>query len=231
MTHDPTAAAAAYVAGEMTTGERSAFEDHLVACEACRADVAAGQRGQALVDQTWEAAPAWLSARITETITSAPPRRRSRPTLVAAVAVLLAAVVASFLSAGAGDPEQTSAVDAAVVAYREDRLPARSAPQAPAPNLKEAGFIRTTAGAGDLEGQPVTVYAYRDFTGRRVVVFISDQPFRAPEDAEHPEGPRGPWEVARSDVIAVCAPEPHDVLVVGDDRRLVDTATYVLGMA
>jgi hypothetical protein len=37
--------------------------------------------------------------------------------------------------------------------------------------------------------------------------------------------------VARSDVIAVCAPEPHDVLVVGDDRRLVDTATYVLGMA
>ena len=74
VTHDPLTAAA-YLAGELTTAERTEFESHLLTCDECWAELDTARRGQAPVELAREQAPPQLRQRIRAAIT----RRRPGP--------------------------------------------------------------------------------------------------------------------------------------------------------
>ncbi len=66
-------------------------------------------------------------------------------------------------------------------------------------------------------------------TGRRVVVYLSADPFPEAPGAQLLAGEDGPWVAHRGDVVVLCARYPHALLVVGQDDALVRTTADRLG--
>jgi hypothetical protein len=242
--HEPTRAAA-YLAGELSADEHGAYEEHLLACEECWAEVEVGRRGRSLVEQVREQAPPRLRQMVVELASlpqPAPGRalleplrggwRRRRLRLVAgaaAVLVLLGGVLASAVIAehrGRSEP-----YDVAVSGFLDNRLPGSRIPGPPAPDLSQLRFSETAAGAGELGGLPVNAYAYRDQTGRRLIVYLGARPFPIPEGAEHYEGVDGSWVTHARGVAVLCGRAPHTALILGEDERTVMAAAQLLDLA
>ncbi|WP_165945352.1 hypothetical protein [Micromonospora sp. KC723] len=113
-----------------------------------------------------------------------------RPRAVAAAVLALVAAVSAVVAVRAASPAaEPVQITLAVTGYRNDRLPGTGIPDQTAPDLTRLRLAETGAGTGHLAGQPVNGYAYRDDTGRRVLIYTSDQPFPMPERADHPTGP------------------------------------------
>ncbi len=227
MTHDPESAAAAYLAGEHP--DRQEFEAHLLDCDNCWGEVAQGRRGRDLAESARELAPAALRESIRAAV-AAEPRRRSRWPRVAAAAVAVAAVLAGTVAVWPRQvPQpQPSAIAAAVDGYRAGQLPGRQIPVRAAPDLAQVALSPVGAGAGQVGGVPVTAYAYRDTAGRRLLVYVSEQPFPTARGARQLVGPDGPWVVDTQGVTVLCARQPHALLVLGDDPQLVRQAAVAL---
>jgi len=233
--HDPPVDAAGFVAGELSTVERADFEAHLPTCDECRAEVVAGRRGRDMAEGSREHAPSGLQTRVADLIaTGEAPRRpqRSRRAVLAAAAVIVVgaaggAALFQRLLRSAPDPVSTALAEFGQALF----LPGSTPVKAESPSLLGLGLTQTAAGAGDLDGHPVTGFGYRDRGGRRVTVYVSDQAFPMPDDADQSAGPGGPWTVRRRDVIAVCAAEPHELLVVGDDWGLVAAVVDLLDVS
>jgi Putative zinc-finger len=229
VTHDP-ATAAAYVAGELTGGPHTAFEQHLLACQDCWEEVEAGRRGRELVELARESAPDHLRERVmAELAATIRPPRLPKLALAVAAACVAALVGLVFFAVRTASPVP---VDAAVAGFRSERLPGAQIPSTQAPDLSRIGLTETAAGAGHLGGVPVTAYAYRDQMGRRLLLYVGERAFVTPRQAEHYGGDKDSSWLTREDGVAVlCSRDPHTTLVVGQDEKLVRATADLLDLA
>jgi anti-sigma factor RsiW len=229
MTHKPEPTAAAYLAGELSESERESFEDHLVECDECWAEVEAGRRGQIAVESVRELAPSHLRSAIRKSVSTdgsqrLPSRRR---VLFAAAALVLVAGISAGTFAALNRPEST-AVAAAIAGYTDDRLPGNAMPKGPAPDLSPLRMTQVGAGAGRIDDIPVTAYAYRDPAGRRLMIYTSTEAFPMPQRARPLDGREGPWMAHRDGIAVLCARDPHELLIVGEDDELVHDAAVAM---
>jgi hypothetical protein len=233
VTHDHSdAAIGAYLAGELPAVQREAFEHHLLTCDACWADVDAGRRGRALVEQAREPVPAYLSGQVIAAVAKGSGRRRPRiPVLATGAVVLVVALVAAVVAWSVRPDAQPAPIALAVAGYRADRLPGPSIPDQAGPDLTGLRLVEAGAGTGQLAGQPVTGYAYRDETGRRILIYRSAQPFPMPTGSAHPTGPDGAAAATYYGVTVLCSRHPHTLLVLGDDALLVWQVAAALDVA
>lgn len=239
MSHDPEHDAARLLGGVMPAAEQRCFSEHLLTCPQCWDEVEQGRRGRNLAEATRTVAPPALRDRIRGLVEAdslgapsalAPPQRpRRRWLLAAGVPVAAAAVVALILTSGGGTAEPPS-LRAAVADFSAQRLPGSQLPEQRAPDLTQLKLQPIGAGGGTYAGLDVDGYAYRDPAGRRIVLYISDEPFPEAPGAELLAGPDGPWVVHRGDVVVLCARVPHALLVVGQDDQLVRSTADVLGV-
>jgi anti-sigma factor RsiW len=219
---------AAYVAQELPAERRAQFERHLLVCADCAAEVELGDRGRQLAGLGREAAPAGLHYRVAALANQ---RRHwyRRPTAMA-VAAAAAAVLAGGAVATIAVPDAPpQAIGAAAAEFRAHQLPSDTALAAPAPNLAELGLSQVAARTGELGGQDVTAYAYRDSDGHRLTVYTSQQPFATPSEAEE-YGGNGAWMTRLGAVSVLCGRAPHRTMVVGQDERQVSNAARFLNL-
>jgi hypothetical protein len=223
VTHDHSdATTGAYLAGELPAAQREAFEHHLLTCDACWADVDAGRRGRALVEQAREPAPDHLHGQVIAAVAKHSGGRRPRVPVPATVAVALVLALASAVLAWSVRPDgQAAPIRLAVAGYRADQLPGPGIPDQAGPDLTGLRLVEAGAGTGQLAGQPVTGYAYRDATGRRILIYRSPQPFPMPTGSAHPTGPDAAAAATDHGVTVLCSRHPHTLLVLGDDAQLV----------
>lgn len=233
MTHDPETSAAAYLAHELDEAAHAAYEQHLLTCDVCWAEVHAGRRGRHIAEQAREQAPAELWAQILDTFTAAPsPRTATRPArrilaTAAAALTLVAVAVGVHLTTASHQPQP---INAAVTGYLQDRLPGSGIPATAGPDLTQLQLTSTAASTGNLAGLPVGAYGYRDDTGRRLLIYVSDRPFPMPGNAQHPDDPAGGWLAHDQGVAVFCSRAPHKTLIVGDDEQLVRSAARLLDL-
>ncbi len=241
MAHDPELDAAAFLSGELGDQQRAAFNAHLISCDECWAELHAAQRGRRLAECARTVAPSELRERIraivdaeggTDALTHAgrpkPVRRVLLATGAAAVVAVTAAVVT--VTARPSTSAEPRALSAAVADYRAHELPGRRLPTTSAPDLTRLRLVPTGSGGGSYAGLPVDGYAYRDSAGRRLVLYLSQQPFPTAPGARRLEGPDGPWTAQRGDVVLLCARAPHALLVVGQDAQLIRDVANALGV-
>lgn len=230
MTHRPDVLAAQYLAGELAEPAGQSFEDHLIDCDQCWAEVEAGRRGQTAVESLRELAPPHLRAAIRRSVGTDQEQPLRERRLIVWIAAALA-VVAGIATAGVvvTRPRPEPAVIASAVAgYTEGRLPGSDMPKAPAPDLQAIRMTEVGAGAGRIDDALVTAYAYRDSVGRRLMVYTSTKAFQLPSDAHMLEGADGPWMTHRDGLMLLGSRDPHTLLIVGEDDELVHDAAVVL---
>lgn len=233
MTHDAEDDAARFLGGDMAPPERDAFGGHLLRCGECWDEVEQGRRGRALAESTRTATPAALRDHVRALVDAEPvpvvPLRRRRLLLPLGVPVAAAAAVALILSLGNGTSEPPS-LRQAVADFSAQRLPGAQLPDLRAPDLSQLDLQPVGAGGGTYADLQVDGYAYRDPAGRRVVLYLSDEPFPEAPGAQQLAGPDGPWVAQRGDVTILCARLPHALLVVGQDDKLVRGTAVALGV-
>lgn len=239
MPHDPETAAARFLGGDLTTLEREAFSHHLLGCNACWSEVDQARAGRGLVESMRTAAPGELRDRVRALVEAEPaagvvsvparPRAVRRWLVPAGVPVAAAAAVALILSLGSGTSEPPS-LRQAVADYSASRLPGSDLPALRAPDLSALDLQPVGAGGGTYDGLEVDGYAYRDASGRRIVLYLSDDAFPEAPGARRLAGKDGPWVVQRGDVTVLCARLPHALLVVGQDDQLVRSTASALGV-
>ncbi|MFI7577760.1 anti-sigma factor family protein [Micromonospora sp. NPDC049497] len=249
MRHDDGATVGAYLAGELPDGPREAFETHLLTCDRCWSEVDTGRRGRALAHLAREPAPPHLVARLTGAVaaerqpgddaaidgrTSWLGRLRHgrdrRSWALAAAALVLVAVLGAAVVGRNTASTPAPQITVAVAGYHDDRLPGTNIPAQPGPDLSALRLSAAGASAGHLAGQPVTGYAYRDDTGRRLIIYVSDEPFPMPAQVENPIGGDGAGMMHLDGVVVLCSRRPHTALVLGDDEDLVRQAASTLDL-
>nr|WP_277351265.1 anti-sigma factor [Micromonospora sp. HNM0581] len=242
------------MAGEMPDGPREAFETHLLTCDACWDEVDAGRRGRALAQLARQPAPPHLADRLAAVVaghrlnsgTEAAGRGQIRSRLrrfrlhgagrgrqvwvLAAAALVLVAVLGAVIVGGHAAPTPMPQIAVAVAGYHDDRLPGTAIPTRPGPDLSALRLSEAGASAGNLAGQPATGYAYRDDTGRRLIIYVSDEPFPMPSETENPIGADGAGMMRLDGVVVLCSRHPHTSLVLGEDEDLVRRAATTLDL-
>jgi anti-sigma factor RsiW len=217
---------AAYVARELPVEQRAQFERHLLVCADCSAEVELGDRGRQLAGLGREAAPAGLHYRVAALSNQ---RRHwyRRPTAMAVAAAAAAVLAGGAAATVAVLDAPPAAIGAAAAGFRAHQLPSGAAPAGAAPNLAKLGLSPVAARTGELAGQDVMAYAYRDSDGHRLTVYTSQQPFATPSQAEE-YGGNGAWMTRLGGVSVLCGRAPHQTMVVGqDDKQVATTAQYL----
>jgi hypothetical protein len=236
--HDPESDASRFLGGAMSLQDREEFSGHLLRCADCWSEVEQARRGRSLAESMRTAAPAILREHVRglvqmESLEAPQPSSsrwsRNRWLAPLVVPVAAAAVIALILSLGGGTTEPPS-LRQAVADFSAQQLPGAQLPEQAAPDLSQLDLQPVGAGGGNYAGLDVDGYAYRDPAGRRVVLYLSDQPFPEAPGAQRLAGVDGPWVVQRGDVIVLCARLPHALLVVGQDDRLVRSTARALGV-
>jgi len=233
MRHDPERAAAAYLAGELSPGQRERLEAHMLGCEDCWREVRLARLGRSLAESAREVAPAHLRESVRASIALTGTSSASRPPRVlvaAAAAVVVALGAASFavFGRGPGDPAQPQPIAAALAAFRSDASPTGDAPAHQAPDLASAG-LSFEAGAHEMMGGlPVDAFSYRSGHGSHVLLLMSGEAFPVAGGAADRSGVRG-WEAEADGVIMMCASRPMSYLLLGDDRAVLGRAELALG--
>lgn len=239
MPHDAETDAARFLGGDLPAAEREKFSRHLLGCNACWDEVEQARRGRTLAESTRVAAPGELRDRVRALVDAEPSfvQRPSRVTRLprrrwlvpAGVPVAAAAAIALILTFGSGTSEPPS-LRQAVADFSAGQLPGAQLPAGGAPDLSQLDLQPVGAGGGTYAGLDVDGYAYRDGTGRRIVLYLSDEAFPEAPGARRLAGEDGPWVARRGDVIVLCARLPHALLVVGQDDELVRSTASALGV-
>jgi hypothetical protein len=224
--HDPEGAAARYLAGTMTGRGRRRFEGHLVDCPECWEEVRMGGLGRSMAESGRELAPQSLRDRVRGAVALARPHRPwwRRQAGASAAAVLVAAVVGGIV-AGRGQPR---AIEALVADFRGDRVV--TGPAVPELPARVGDLSLVDVDAGSVEGISLVVHRYRDPAGQLVAVYRGDRAFPTARGADPGPRPRT-WHSEVDGTALFCADDPFPALVIGEDRRVVDLAAGLLGLA
>lgn len=239
MRHDPEQDAARFLGDAMAVEEREVFSTHLLRCADCWHEVDQARQGRSLAESTRTAAPAALRDHVRglveaeslgpSTAADPPCWWQRRWLLPVGLPVAAAAAVALVLMLGGGTTEPPS-LRQAVADFTAQKLPGADLPDQRAPDLSQLDLQPVGAGGGTYAGLEVDGYAYRDPAGRRVVLYLSDDPFPEAPGAQRLAGEDGPWIAHRGDVVVLCARLPHSLLVVGQDVELVRSTASALGV-
>ena len=239
MRHHPEGDAARFLGGAMSVQQRDAFSGHLLRCPECWNEVDQARRGRSVAESMRTAAPPALRDRIRalvdaecQSVPAAAPRpwtAARRWALPVGLSTAAAAAIALIVSVGGGTADPPS-LRHAVADFSAQKLPGAQLPDERAPDLSQLALQPVGAGGGSYAGLDVDGYAYRDPAGRRVVVYVSDEPFPEAPGAQLLAGEDGPWVVKRGDVTVLCARLPHALLVVGQDDELVLSTASALGV-
>ncbi len=237
MRHDPESDAARFLGGVMPVEDSHAFSAHLLRCADCWSEIEQARRGRSLAESVRTAASPALRDRVrglvdADRLDAGDPARRGprRWLLPVGLPVAAAAAIALIVAlASSGTPEPPS-LRQAVADYTAERLPGAQLPEQRAPDLTALRLQPVGAGGGSYAGLEVDGFAYLDPAGRRVVLYMSDDPFPEAPGAQQLSGDDGPWVVRRGDVTILCARLPHALLVVGQDDRLVRSTAQALGV-
>jgi len=235
--HDPERDAARFLGGAMPVEDSAAFSAHLLRCADCWSEVEQARRGRSLAESVRTAASPALRDRVrglvdADRLDVDDPARRGRRRWLLPVGLPVAAAAAVALVValgGSGTPEPPS-LRQAVADYSAERLPGAQLPEQRAPDLTALRLQPVGAGGGSYAGLEVDGFAYLDPAGRRVVLYVSDDPFPEAPGAQQLSDEDGPWVVRRGDVTVLCARLPHALLVVGEDDRLVRSTAQALGV-
>lgn len=157
-------------------------------------------------------------------------RRVTSGRALAAAACLAVLLTGLTLTSGLRTAAEPPALAAAVADFRAQQLPGRQLPTTGAPDLSGMRLTAIGAAGGRYDDLAVDGYAYRDPAGRRLVVYLSKEPFPRAPGADPLEGADGPWTAERGGVVMLCARAPHALLVVGQDAQLVRGAAGELGV-
>jgi len=238
VSHDGELEAGRFLGGDMTGVEREAFSRHLLTCAPCWDEVERGRTGRALAESVRTAAPVELRDRVrglveaeslAETRAAVGRRVRRRWLVPVGVPGAAAAALVLVLAVGRG-PTEPPALREAVADFTAHELPGAQLPSRQAPDLTGLDLQPMGAGAGIYAGLDVDGYAYQDPAGRRIVLYLSDDPFPEAPGALQLAGQDGPWVAQRDGVVVLCARFPHALLVVGQDDDLVRTTADRLGV-
>lgn len=234
MTHDPERDATLFLAGELTAPAHEAFSRHLLSCVTCRQEVELARQGRALAESTRTVAPPALRDAVRALVEAqswaqpAPSRPRRRILVAAASVTVLVAGLAVALPGSSG--QEPAAVRMAIEDFAAQELPGRDLPFRSTPDLSKAQLQPAGAGAGSYAGLAVTAFAYQDPSGRRMMVYTSDQPFPEATGAHPLSSAADVWVAERDGVSLLCARRPYAMLLVGADRGLVLSAAAALGI-
>lgn len=219
MSHEPERDAAAYLGGALRTRHRRRFEEHLMDCEDCWREVAAGRLGRRLAESTRELASQALRETVRAAVAALPsPRRRFRSPMIRAAVVVL--VIGSFAAIQL-QYDQPAPITRAVADFREERMPTEAPSAAPALDLAPLSLSLTSAGSGSLEGLHVDAYNYRDAAGRRLLLYLSETPFPVAAGARQTTR-TGPWRARIGGLELLCSSQRHALLAISDDPALLD---------
>jgi hypothetical protein len=138
--------------------------------------------------------------------------------------VLVAAVVGGIV-AGRGQPR---AIEALVADFRGDRVV--TGPAVPELPARVGDLSLVDVDAGSVEGISLVVHRYRDPAGQLVAVYRGDRAFPTARGADPGPRPRT-WHSEVDGTALFCADDPFPALVIGEDRRVVDLAAGLLGLA
>jgi anti-sigma factor RsiW len=240
MNHDPEQLAAAYLT-TMRPRARRRFEDHLLACESCWAEVCLGRRGRELAESGLVLAPPQLRDDIRAAVaaTTLPAAGRAlMPRIVHATAAAAAVVALAGAAAlmrlwlhsvpvtDSGTPR--TVIAAAVASYRADRLPGTVTPAGTPPELTPLSLRLTGSAAGRLNGIPVTMFDYSTGSGARLTIVQSSQPFPEAAEAHELGGPEGAWTIRSTGVTVICAQHTHTMLLLSSDASLARQVSWFL---
>lgn len=231
MSHHPERDAAAFVGGAMRPGRARRFEAHLVECDDCWQEVRAGLTGRTLAESAREGVPSDLRESIRAHITAAAvDTHRARIAIRPSYAAVIVAMIVAGSAALVVRPDaQPAAIVSAVRDFMDDKMVSAAPPHAEAPDLSSAGFGLAYTGSGSLAGQIVDGYLYKDDAGRRVLVYISDDPFPVARGAALlPDGES--WRTTIEGVALLCTAEPHGLLALSDDDSTLDDVAVAMGM-
>jgi len=234
--HDPESDAARFLGGAMPVEESAAFSAHLLRCADCWSEVEQARRGRSLAESVRTAASPALRDRVRGLVDADrldvddPSRGRRRWLLPVGLPVAAAAAIALVVALGSSGTPEPPSLRQAVADYTAERLPGAQLPGQRAPDLTALRLQPVGAGGGSYAGLEVDGFAYLDPAGRRVVLYVSDDPFPEAPGAQQLSDADGPWIVRRGDVTVLCARLPHALLVVGEDDRLVRSTAQALGV-
>jgi hypothetical protein len=229
MKHDPELAASAYLAGDMTRRRRRAFENHMLDCHECWAEVAAGRSGRAVAEGARELVPQPLRELVRASVAAVdPPRPKRRLSLGLGVALAtivgIAMIGGLLLNARSHQPPEIAAL------IRDFRTESSADPSSEPLLPRRLGDLRIrSARSVSVGGVEMMAHEYVDPAGHRVVVYRSDGRFPVAEGAEHsPDGET--WTTTADGVVLFCADQPAPSLLIGDDGREVKLAASELGI-
>lgn len=229
MTHDPERSAASYLSGSMSRRRRKTFEEHILECEECWAEVDMGRRGRSLAEEGRELAPQKLRERVRMSVEAMPtPNRRWRRFAFGASVIALSLLtLLAALDWRLQQPEQPVEI-ALLLADFESGGTLKTAAEERLPD--QLGDLRLRhSRAGRVHGMEVTAHEYVDPAGHEVVVYQADRAFPVAEGAEH--APTGEtWTAELDGAVLFCADHPVPSLVVGDDHKEVALAASELGL-
>jgi anti-sigma factor RsiW len=235
MRHNPERDAAAYLGGTLTRRRRRRFEDHLLECEQCWREVAEARRGRSVAEAARELAPQSVRELVRAAVAGAEPPSRRFPLpwlATAAVALLvLAGATAVVLVVRPDRPaRQPAPIARAIDDFLSDRLPAGRPPSLRALDLSGLGFEVVGAGSGEVGDLAVDAFRYRDAAGRRIHLYLSEQPFPVALGAHRSDRPDGPWTAEGDGVELLCAQRPLPLLAISDDPAALRSLAAHLGV-
>lgn len=238
MSHNPEQDAAAYLGGALPEKKARRFEEHLLECQECWNEVTLARRGRVLSESAREIAPQALREHVrvsveSEPVTSPTPRLQWAGAAGLAVAVVIA-VVGLLIRAPAPGPgaiRQPDPVAQAIVDFQDRRVPAEGTTTHEAPDLTEIGFQIAGAGSGEIGELKVDGFAYLDATGRRLQIYVADEPFPEAVGAKSWSGPDSPWTASAQGIQILCADSPLRLLALSDRPEVLQAVSAYLKMS
>lgn len=244
--HDPQRDAASYLDGALSADSRRSFEAHMVACDACWAEISAARTGRALAESLRESAPQTIRERLRAIATTEPdadapveatPQRPARwrsgtgrivaaGASIAVVAVALTGVAPSVIT---GPDSAQNPLQAAATVYQADT--AQTGAAAEQPPLRRIGDLTWQGTAVQpLAGQAAVVHRYRDAAGHRLMLVSSTEQFPRADTAQT-VGPGPSWIADIDGAVMFCADRDGlSWLVITDSRAQALAAGRAVGL-
>lgn len=213
----------------MSRRRRKTFEEHILVCEECWAEVDMGRRGRSLAEEGRELAPQELRERVRMSVEAMPtPNRRwHRLALGASVIAFALLTLLASLDWGSQQPEQPIEIALLVADFESGATLKTAAVERLPDRLGDLKLRRSRTGR--VQDMEVTAHEYVDPAGHEVVVYQADRTFPVAEGAEHASTGET-WTAELDGAVLFCADHPVPSLVVGDDRKEVALAASELGL-
>ena len=226
---------AAYCAGELDATGRQAFEEHLVTCSTCWAQVCVNREVSAAVRRTWEPAPLSLRADLRESLMQAQQGGSGRRFSLVAAGVAAAVALIALVGLGIGQffpVRDVYAASAAAAAVGQLATPPATPGNIPtsAPNFARIGLQAVACNPTTIDGRDAVRTTYQDASGHRLDLYTAAIEWTKPAGAM-PAGATA-WVLTMDNATVVGGMDrsKEHALVVSADHTMAMAAAAALAM-